>query len=122
MAGSSRTTADPEHVNEVRLIGRLAAPPEHRQLPSGDELVVFRVVVNRADSRRRRGARAGPSVDTIDCACWRGDVRRVVSGWHAGELVEVRGALWRRFWRGPLGPVSRCEVAVSKARRLSRVA
>jgi len=122
MAGAQGAAADSQHANEVRLVGRLAAAPEQRQLPSGDVLVVFRVVVSRADVGGRRGARAGPSVDTIDCACWRGDVRRVVSGWHAGELVEVRGALWRRFWRGPAGPASRCEVVVLKARRLSRAA
>jgi len=122
MAGAQGAAADSQHANEVRLVGRLAAAPEQRQLPSGDVLVVFRVVVSRADVGGRRGARAGPSVDTIDCACWRGDVRRVVSGWHAGELVEVRGALWRRFWRGPTGPASRCEVVVLKARRLSRAA
>jgi len=109
-------------VNEVRLVGRLAAAPEQRGLPSGDVLVVFRVVVDRVEPADRRGARAGRSVDTIDCAGWRGDVRRVVSAWRPGDTVEVRGALQRRFWRGPYGPTSRYEVAVSKARRVSRAA
>jgi single-strand DNA-binding protein len=118
MAGASDTAAHPQLVNEVRLVGRLAAAPQQRQLPSGDVLVTFRLVVPRADSGRRRGARPSPSVDTIDCACWGGNVRRVVSAWQQGEWVEVRGALWRRFWRGPHGPVSRCEVAVSQARRV----
>jgi single-strand DNA-binding protein len=117
--------ADPDvagPVNDVRLVGVLAAAPEQRELPSGDLLVVFRVVVRRPDSADRRGGRAGPSVDTIDCAAWRGDVRRVVSTWGAGDVIEVRGALRRRFWRGPHGPASRCEVDVSKARRVSRAA
>jgi single-strand DNA-binding protein len=109
-------------VNEVRLVGVLAAVPEQRELPSGDLLVVFRVVVRRPDSADRRGRRAGPSVDTIDCAVWRGDVRRVLSTWGAGDVIEVHGALRRRFWRGPHGPASRCEVVVSKARRVSRAA
>jgi single-strand DNA-binding protein len=109
-------------VNEVRLVGVLAAAPEQRELPSGDLLVVFRVVVRRPDSADRRGRRAGPFVDTIDCAVWRGDVRRVLSTWGAGDVIEVHGALRRRFWRGPHGPASRCEVVVSKARRVSRAA
>jgi single-strand DNA-binding protein len=112
----------PEPVNEVRLVGVLAAEPQERELPSGDVLVAFRVVVRRQEPARRRDGRAGPSVDTIDCAGWRGDVRRVVSTWQAGDLVEIHGALRRRFWRSPQGPVSRCEVAVSKARRVSRAA
>jgi single-strand DNA-binding protein len=116
------TGADRVPVNEVRLVGRLAAAPEQRELPSGDVLVVFRVVVDREGTVDRRGARAGPSVDTIDCAGWRGDVRRTVSAWRAGDVVEVHGALRRRFWRGPHGPASRCEVAVSRARRVSRAA
>jgi single-strand DNA-binding protein len=109
-----------EQVNEVRLVGVVAAAPEQRDLPSGDTMVAFRVVVRRSDAGEGRGGRRGPSVDTIDCAGWRADVRRVVSTWNAGDLVEVSGALRRRFWRGPQGPVSRYQVVVAKARRLSR--
>ncbi len=118
MAATSDAQVGP--VNEVRLIGRLAAPPEQRELPSGDALVLFRVVVDRSESAERRGGRPGRPVDTIDCAGWRGDVRRVASGWATGDVVEVHGALHRRFWRGANGPASRYEVAVSKARRVRR--
>jgi len=34
-------------VNSVRLVGRVSAEPEHRELPSGDQLVQLRVVVAR---------------------------------------------------------------------------
>ena len=39
------------------------------------------------------------SVDTIDCASWRGDVRRAATGWSDGDVVRVEGSLRRRFWR-----------------------
>jgi len=110
---------DVDHVNEVHLVGRLAADAQARALPSGDQLVVFRLVVAR-DSGGRRGPAPGPGVDTFGCVAWRGDMQRVVSAWSAGDVVEVSGALRRRFWRGPAGPASRYEVEVRRARRLNR--
>ena len=107
------------HVNEVRLVGRLAAAAEQRELPSGDALLVFRLVVARVGGG---GKAPGPAVDTFGCVAWRGDVQRTVVSWAAGDVVEVSGALRRRFWRGPAGPASRCEVEVRRARRLQRAA
>ena len=105
----------PEHRNEVVLRGRLAAPAEERRLPSGDALVVFRLVVARSPAARRR-TDGGPSVDTLDCVAWRAPVRRAALGWQVGDVVEVEGALRRRFWRAAAGPASRCEVEVAAAR------
>jgi single-strand DNA-binding protein len=107
------------HVNEVRLVGRLAADAQHRELPSGDGLVLFRLVVARTGGAPKI-ATPGPGVDTFGCVAWRGDIQRIVSAWSAGDVVEVSGALRRRFWRGPTGPTSRCEVEVRRARRLQR--
>jgi len=42
--------------------------------------------------------------------------------WRAGDIIEIDGALRRRFWRTPGGPVSRYEVEVRKARRLTAAA
>jgi single-strand DNA-binding protein len=101
------------HLNSVTLSGRLAAEPEPRELPSGDLLLVFRIVVDRppsADRQRRQ-------VDTIDCAAWSGRVQRSVRAWTAGDIVTVEGHLRRRFRRSPGGAVSRVEVEVTKARR-----
>jgi single-strand DNA-binding protein len=103
----------PAHVNTVCLLGRLAADPEPRDLPSGDRLLTFRVVVDRAgtgDNRRRQ-------VDTIDCAAWSGRVQRTVGSWSAGDIVSVEGHLRRRFRRSVAGAISRVEVEVTKARR-----
>jgi single-strand DNA-binding protein len=101
--------------NEVRLVGRLAAAAEEKQLPSGDVLVTFRLVVDRPPAHRRERS---PTVDTIDCSAWRADVRRSVRRWQAGDTIEVSGALRRRFWRGASGAASRSEVEVASARRL----
>lgn len=109
---------EPVHRNEVFLTGRLSAPAEERQLPSGDTLVTFRLVVTRPEHMRTRTRTHG--IDTIDCAAWRADLRRAVSRWQPGDTIEVIGALRRRFWRGSMGPTSRTEVEAFKAKRLAR--
>ena len=108
-----------EHSNEVHLVGRLAAPPTARDLPSGDLVVTFRLVVARERNSRTAGARS-PSVDTIDCAAWTKGAQRSLRSWEPGGVVEVHGALRRRFWRSPHGASSRSEVEVTSARRAGR--
>lgn len=109
------------HRNEVILVGRLAAPAQPRVLPSGDELVTFRLVVSRPKGAARRVARPhAPSVDTIDCVAWRADVRHRVAGWDPDDTVEIVGSLRRRFWRGTSGLGSRSEVEATRARRIGR--
>ncbi len=109
--------------NEVALVGRLAAPAEDRELPSGDVLTSWRLVVDRPPSRRRipTGARA-PTVDTLECVAWTRGVQRAVAGWDVGDVVAVEGALRRRFWRASTGPSSRYEIEVTKAKRLVKAA
>jgi single-strand DNA-binding protein len=103
----------------VRLVGRLAAEAQERELPSGDDLVVFRLVVARVAGTAKPST-PGPGVDTFGCVAWRRDIQRTVTAWSAGDVVEVSGSLRRRFWRGPTGPASQCEVEVRRARRLQR--
>jgi len=107
---------DPEVRNEVVLTGRLSAPPETRELPSGDVMTTFRVVV------RRDAASARPrvTVDALECVVWSGRVRRTVASWRVDDVVEVQGALRRRFFRAGAGAQSRVEVEVSRARRVRR--
>lgn len=107
------------HSNEVHLVGRLAAAPVSRDLPSGDLVVTFRLVVARDRASRAPSARAA-TVDTIDCAAWTKATQRSLRSWDPGDIVEVRGALRRRFWRSPHGPSSRSEVEVTSARRAAR--
>lgn len=106
----------PADCNEVRLVGRLAAGPEERVLPSGDVLLSWRLVVRRPAERRRDGRRT-PSVDTVDCVTRQAGVVRALGRCAAGDVLELGGALRRRFWRGPGGPVSRYEVDVTSLRR-----
>ena len=114
------------HANEVLLIGRLAADPVRRELPSGDPLVSFRLVVARPPGQRRRargnGASAtrAPTVDSLDCAAWRKDVQRSLARMGPGDVLEVHGALRRRFWRTGSGAASRSEVEVTRVRRLEQ--
>ena len=107
--------------NEVVLVGRVSGEPQMRELPSGDALVSWRVVVDRPAPRRAPppGVRP-PTVDTVDCVAWTGRVRRTARGLADGDVVAVEGALRRRFWRSGPGSASRTEVEVAALRRLRR--
>jgi single-strand DNA-binding protein len=112
-----------EPCNEVRLVGRVAGDPMEVELPSGDRLTSFKVVVDRAPSRRPvpPGVRQ-PTVDTLDCVIWMNGLQRTAQTWGSGDVVEVTGALRRRFWRAGGAPTSKCEVEVVKAKRLIKAA
>jgi len=99
--------------NDVTIEGRLSGI-ERKALPSGDEAVVFRVVVQRAP--RDRGPSGRVTVDALDCVAWRAEVGRRVERWGDGMHVRVEGALRRRFWQTGGGPASRVEI---EARRVS---
>jgi single-strand DNA-binding protein len=106
-------------VNEVRLVGRISGDPDEKQLPSGDTLRSFRMVVGRGESEAV-GSRQRH--DTLDCVVWGGRVKRSVAGWRTGDVVEVSGAIRRRFYRGGGGPVSRVDVEVTGGRVIRRAA
>lgn len=91
------------HVNLVSLSGRVSATPEARRLPSGDEVVSFRLIVPRSAAARRRSKQR---VDTIECSAWTARLRRSVRRLEAGDAVTVTGELRRRFTRGASGPMS----------------
>ncbi len=113
--------AAPEARNEVVLVGRVAAAAEERELPSGDLLCTWRLVVDRPPTPPRRQAVGRPvTVDTLDCTAWSAQVRRTARGLQPGDVVEVSGSLRRRFWRAGAAAASRCEVEVASVRRLSR--
>jgi single-strand DNA-binding protein len=100
-------SSDEEPVNEVRLRGRWVGA-QQRELPSGDHVVVARLVV----------PRVGGGVDTVDCAVWTRAMRRRVLRLPDDAVVEVTGSLRRRFWRTAGGPASRYEVEVNGLRRV----
>lgn len=107
--------------NEVHLVGRVSGEPEERELPSGDRLVAWRVVVDRPPSARpvREGVRPA-TIDTVNCVGWAAGVRRTARGLRTGDVVAVTGALRRRFYRAAGTGSSRTEVEVDAVRRLVR--
>ena len=104
--------------NLVFLRGVLAAPPQTRTLPSGDELCSFRLTVPRPRSVAGRAR-----VDSIDCATTLAAARRAAGRCQPGVVLEVIGSLRRRFWRSATGaPASRYEVDVVRIRRAKATA
>lgn len=113
MPAQQRTA--PEAVNEIRIVGRVSQQPEERVLPSGDVVWTFRVVVPRP-----AGASGRQQVDALDCAAWTGRARRSVATWAVDDLVEVTGAIRRRFFRTGEGAASRFEVEMVAGRVIRR--
>ena len=105
-----------DSANHVTLAGRISADPESRILPSGDEVVSFRLIVPRSAAARRRSKQP---VDTIECSVWTAALRRTVRRFAAGDQVVVTGELRRRFSRMAGGAVSRVTVDVDSCRRRS---
>lgn len=104
--------------NQVFLEGRVSRAPEEKELPSGDSVWVFRVVVPREPGS---GGSSRQTVDWVDCAVWGRRLRRTVGTWAVGDLVAVEGALRRRFYRTPAGTASSIvEVEASGGRVIRR--
>ena len=112
--------------------GRGAADPQERTLPSGDVIVTFRVVVRRPPAKgsgKGSGSRSGAAttepggsratVDTLDVVCWAAGPRRTAGRLEPGDVVEVEGALRRRFFGVAGGRASRYEVEAGRVRRVS---
>ncbi|MEW9531222.1 single-stranded DNA-binding protein [Microbispora sp. NPDC049125] len=99
------------HRNEVLLVGRLSMEPVHKELPSGAMLTQWRLAVRRPEDH------PGPQrADAIECSTFHDDVRGMLDGWRLDDVVEVEGALRRRWWRGG----SRYEIEVRTARQVEQ--
>jgi single-strand DNA-binding protein len=96
-------------LNDCLLRGRVSALATDRELPSGEHVVEFRLIVSRAE---REG------VDTLDIAAWSGKSRRTALSLKPGEWVEVSGSICRRFWQGPAGLASRWQIEAEGITRL----
>lgn len=106
-------------LNEVRLRGRLAAASTEIQLPSGDVVCTFSLVVDRVPDRRRGSS---VRVDTLECKAYTADLRRRIARFAPGDVLEVEGSLQRRFFRAHGSTSSRYDVVVAAAARVARVA
>jgi single-strand DNA-binding protein len=96
-------------LNDLLLRGRVSAIAIEKELPSGDKVVEFRLIVSR---ERRDG------VDTLDIGAWSAKSRRLAMTLKPDEWVEVSGAIHRRFWRGAGGLASRWQVEAVEISRI----
>lgn len=114
MTGRAAIDHDPmkgeQATNVVRLVGRVSGEPTERELPSGDRVVAFRVVIPREES----------GADTIDVAAWNGRARRTALSLLPDQVVAIDGALRRRFFRAQGSLASRYEVEADSIARLRR--
>lgn len=101
-------------VNEVVLVGRLAAEAVERALPSGDVIWTWRLIIERPEQKRTQRN----VVDTIDCATYLRSVGRRLARWSAGDVIEVNGSIRRRFFKSAGAPTSRYEVECARATRV----
>lgn len=101
----------PTH-SHVTITGRMGGTITERELPSGDVIVAFTVVVDRPKSRRPSGSSV--TVDAVPCQVRTASLRSKVAKLPEGGVVEVVGVLRRRFWRSPGGLGSALEVEVSR--------
>ncbi|MDP1721280.1 MAG: single-stranded DNA-binding protein [Candidatus Nanopelagicaceae bacterium] len=102
-------TVEDHSFNNVLLRGKVSGEPSERELPSGDHVVEFRIVVKR-DTRE--------GVDTLDIAAWSAKTRRKSLTLKADEWVEILGSVRRRFWKAPTGLASRWQIEASEITRI----
>jgi single-strand DNA-binding protein len=88
-------------LNDLLLRGRVSAPAVTKELPSGDKVAEFRLIITR-DNRE--------GVDTLDIAAWSAKSRRFAMNLKADDWIEVSGSIHRRFWKSANGVASRWQV------------
>lgn len=103
------SSSDDMSKNFVELCGRVSGTPTERELPSGDKVVEFRLVVSRE-------SRSG--VDTLDIGAWSAKARRKCTSLKEGEWIAISGSIHRRFWQAPQGVASRWQVEASEITRI----
>ena len=96
-------------LNDVLLRGRVSQEAVEKELPSGDKVVEFRLIVTRDKQ---------PGVDTLDIGSWSAKSRRTALSLAPDEWVEISGSIHRRFWSGPGGLASRWQVEAVEISRI----
>lgn len=105
MAGAKSDFSDWQ--NSVLLVGRVTSEAEDIELPSGETLVRFRIVVPRDKPTTKA------TVDTADCVTFKAVSQRKARTLAIGDIVEINGELRRRFWKTGAGVASRVEVEIT---------
>ena len=101
-----KTVAKIASKNEVVLLGRVSSIQGERELPSGDKVSEFRIVVSRGSRKTQ--------IDVIDIAAWKAPLRKRLKSLKVDNWVQVEGALRRRFWQGSNGVSNRWQVECEK--------
>jgi single-strand DNA-binding protein len=96
-------------LNDLVLRGRVSREAIEKELPSGDKVVEFRLIVSREKLS---------GVDTLDIGAWSAKARRTALTLRADEWVEVSGSIHRRFWSAPTGLASRWQVEAVEITRI----
>ena len=96
-------------LNDVVLRGRVSQEAIEKELPSGDKVVEFRLIITREKLS---------GVDTLDVGAWSSKARRIALTLTTDEWVEVSGSIHRRFWSAPTGLASRWQVEAVEITRI----
>jgi single-strand DNA-binding protein len=96
-------------LNDVVLRGRVSQEAIEKELPSGDKVVEFRLIITREKLS---------GVDTLDIGAWSSKARRAALTLRADEWIEVSGSIHRRFWSAPTGLASRWQVEAVEITRI----
>ena len=96
-------------LNDVLLRGRVSREAVEKELPSGDKVVEFRLIITREKLS---------GVDTLDIGAWNAKARRSALTLKADEWIEISGSIHRRFWSAPTGLASRWQVEAAEISRI----
>jgi len=96
-------------LNDVLLRGRVSREAIEKELPSGDKVVEFRLIITREKLS---------GVVTLDIGAWNAKARRSALTLKADEWIEISGSIHRRFWSAPTGLASRWQVEAAEISRI----
>jgi len=108
-----KSAQSPVAINSVHLCGRVSSLAVSKQMPSGDMVVEFRLVVDRKSKRA-----VEREVDTVDITSWLARPQKRALSLKINDWVEVEGSIRRRFWKSPSGLASRWQVEASQLRKI----
>jgi len=104
------TEIEPDYsLNDLLLRGRVSDKAIQKELPSGDTVVEFRLII----ARER-----GKGVDTLDIAAWSAKARRSALTLKPDEWIELSGSVHRRFFQSASGLASRWQVEAIEIARI----
>src|ERR1700740_2814835 len=95
-------------LNQVTLMGNLTRDPELRQTPSGQNVTIFSLALNR--SYKDASGEWQEATEYIDIVCWGPLAERVAQYLSKGRRCLVQGRLQSRSWEQDGNKRSKVEV------------